>query len=279
MRLGRKRHATTFTGVVLAMLFAACGGSDVEPATGDEAVATVEQSPSESQQSSSTPPEEPPALPSEEVVRQYFDALSEYDPAALRRALRLTEEGSTAHAYGGYILALVNAAIDGGLPYEGAPVTKVAGGYESCDVSDPSSCVTWTNVKGRDGKIVAFKVSNRDVSQRITAGNGSTVAAGDLASVEFLYAYKSVQSDNLVVPVAVRSGATPVKIAAYQATYRDASGRQITASGTDGPDELAANSRATVAMTFPGARPGGVVSLPFFSDDFMVEAQAQFRTR
>jgi hypothetical protein len=270
------------TGMAVAFLAASCGGDspEVAPATNDPSVEQAENSPgAEPSETPSEMPSEAPVLPSEEQVEAYFDALSTYDVAGLKRAMKVAEKGSIAHAYAGYIFAYVNAGIDSGMPFEGTPVSEVEKGYESCDVNDSTDCVTWTHIEGRDGKIVSFKVNGKPIGKRLSAGDGANVAAGQLASVKFLYAYQSIQSGNMNVAVEIRSRGQKVMINGYEATYRDPSGRQITASDVVGPSELAGDSMTTIAMTFPNARPGGAVTLSFYSEDFMTEAEAQFRTR
>ncbi|MBU1801465.1 MAG: hypothetical protein KKA97_04340 [Actinobacteria bacterium] len=258
-----------------AALLTGCSGDNVTPASSDGQVAIAEEESS----SEPTEPEPETDLPSDEDLEAYFSAVSTYDVGDLQSAMELTEPGSIAEAYVGYILGSANAAIDGGLPIEGTEPDKVDGGYESCPTEVEDDCVTWADVEGRDGKVVTFTVNGEELDERLSAGSGREVAAGDLAAMTLMYAYQSVQSDALFVVAEVTSNDAPVTIATYDATYRSPTGRQSTAAQSAGPSDLAADSTATVVVAFPNAEPGGTASVSFFSEDFMTEAVAALETR
>lgn len=259
-----------------AAILVGCGTDDVKPAEGDGSVATVDNGPSPT---ASGEAEGGTDLPSDEEVEAYFDAVSTYDIDDLELAMELSEPGSIAEAYAGYILASANSAIDGGVPLEGEEPRKVTGGYESCPPEDPESCATWTDIEGRDGRIVKFRVNGEDIGDRLAAGNGQSVQAGSLARAELLYAYRSVQSDALFVLVRIESGEAPITVATYEGTYRAPEGRQSQSSQNSGPTELMGDSSATVALVFPGAEVGGTTAFPIYSDDFMTERVVELKTR
>ena len=210
-------------------------------------------------------------LPSEDDVEAYFQAAAMYDVVALDRAVELAEEGSVAEAYATYLLGYANAAMDGGVPLSGSLVDRTADGYGSCDGGD---CVTWGNIEGRDGKLVDFTVNGESLEERITAGIGERVAAGELAHVTMLSAYQSVTSGDLHVVAEVRSGDAPIKIGLYEATYRSPEGRESKAAEFVGPPSLAPGSMATVVVSFPNAAVGGVATVPVFSNDFEARREA-----
>lgn len=126
---------------------------------------------------------------------------------------------------------------------------------------------------------MSFKVNGQDLGPRISTGSGSVLRAGELGSAKFLYAYQSVQSGNLYVILGVKSRANKINVGSYEAKYRALTGRQSTASAVAGPTELAPHSSATIAMTFTGAKPGGVVTMPLLSENFETSRELQIKTR
>ena len=94
----------------------------------------------------------------------------------------------------------------------------------------------------------------------------------------FLYAYRSVQSDDLFILVEVHSDAEAVNIAGGEATYPRRSG----AGGCGRPDlrrrSAARDSDATVAVVFDGAEAGGVLTVPVYSGDFGTEESLELET-
>jgi hypothetical protein len=273
------RGTVAIGAAVFALVLAGCSGDEAKPASGDDdSVAQVDPDPSTPPAETSSEPVDTD-LPSDDDIEAYFNAVSTYDVGDLKHAMKLSEPGSIAEAYAGYFLGAANASIDGGYPLAGDLPIKVDGGYKACTGKGEDACVTWADVEGRDGKIVNFTINGKELGPRISAGTGKSVDAGSLGQVKLLYAYQSVQSGGMFVVAEVRSGAAPITIGSYQATYRSREGRQSTAAETTGPTELAAKSLATIVLSFPNAEPGGTVTIPMFSEDFMTDGQAVLKTR
>lgn len=101
---------------------------------------------------------------------------------------------------------------------------------------------------------------------------------GSLATAEFVSSYKTAAND-LVVTFGVESSGQKLSIGLYEATYRAPSGRQSTATFGDGPTELGADSKATIAMGFEKAEPGGKVTLTIADENYTTEKSITVKTR
>jgi hypothetical protein len=280
MRPNVRAAAAAFVAVIVTFSATACGGApDARPADGDETAATV-QDPSESP-SASASEETETELPSDEDVAAFFEAMASKDPFTMEQVKKFVERGSLAEAYLGYYMAVSNAAIDGGQPNPADNVTETDEGYEVCaSGSRGKSCSVWGDVEGRDGKIVNFTVDGQELGPRISSGNGKSAAAGGLAEVTFLHAYKSIQSGNLFVCSEVQSNDKAIDLTLYGATYRDPTGRQAKSSDAIGPTDLAPKSRATVCQIFTAANPGGDVTFEVWErEGGYANEQVTFPTR
>ena len=254
--------------VTSAALFSACSDDTVtDSATGGTG----------SQAEGSSDPENAGSdLPDEDEVEAYFDAASTHDVVALDRAVKLAEKDSVAEAYAAHLLAYANASLDGGTPLSGSLVDPIDDGFESCD---DEGCVRWADIRGRDGKLVDFTVNGESLEGRMSAGDGTRVAAGELAQVTMVSAYKSVTSEGLDVVAEVRTGGVPIKLGLYEATYRSPEGRETVVAEFVGPSSLDSRSTATVVMSFPDADIGGLVTAPIFSSDFQARRTAVLAIR
>ncbi|MEQ4205795.1 hypothetical protein [Actinopolymorpha sp. B9G3] len=218
-------------------------------------------------------PEEPKADP---ALREYTDAAASFDPVAMRETAKdLTVPGSVAEAY---LLHLANnseAALDGGTMYPeyGAPTAK-DGGLQYCasDIDGAKACTIWGNFKTSEGKITDLTVDGKEIGPRLTLGGNTTVQSGG-ATWEFLSAYRSIQSEALWVVVKVTT-TNAIDVFSYEAKYRAPDGKQRTAAQADGPTELAADSTAMIAFAFPGAQPGGSVTVEGCANDCMSDYTA-----
>lgn len=272
------RRAAVAVAISIAAL-AGCGDDGkARPADDSGAVATAAAT--DEAPGATTSESVDPALPSNEDLNRYFEAIASQDVGQLKKASALAGRGSIAEAFLGYQVALLNALVDGGAGGQLQPeeLSETDDGFESCP-ADGSDCTEFANIEGRDGKIVNFTVNGKDIAPRLAAGDGRPVQAGGLGSATFLYSYQATSSDQLFVLLQVASKGEPITAAGYESTYRSSAGRQSTASDMMGPTDLGAESKATLALIFPGARPGGDVSLSFYSSDFMNEEVVTFPTR
>lgn len=273
--------AATATAV---LALSGCGDdAPVSEATGDTAAGVIDGSDSASPSASEEPTEDV-ALPSEEDLEEYFQALSTFDVVAAEKAIALTAEKSLARAYLEYRIASLNAYLDAGTLnnyQEPQPAAQIEDGYESCDdPSDDSTCARWTNIEGADGLIVSFDVNDSPLNDVLRVGNGKAQTVGGIADIEILFAYQSPVSGNLfVIGKATTRGESVDLSSLYSSTYRDPSGRQFKSADSANPGELAANSTANFTTVFPApAKIGGAVTLGFYDSDYN-EFEAQFATK
>lgn len=259
------RLATAISVTALVLLVGCSGDGDSKPASGDTAAKTVAN--------------DEPEL-ADDDIKAVLEAFAGNEPAEIEETLDLVAPGSVAEAYARYQIASNNAAIDGGTPYEIDTLKKVDDGYEACtDTSDRDTCAVWGDFESKDGKLANLTVNGKKIADRLTVGDGSSTEAGSLADVEFLAAYKSVQSGDLFVLVSVTSGKRDINISQYEATYRGTDKRQSTASSGNGPTELAADSKATVAMIFKSANIGGKVKLEILDENYEGAQTVTLRTK
>jgi hypothetical protein len=251
--------------VSIAALASGCGGgSDVPPAKGDTSAKTVKGEDSELENAD---------------LRKFFDAIATSDPDKMAAVESLVAPGSIAAAYLQEQTDASNAAIDAGLVYQAGTTEKVKGGYQNCDkTEDEPSCVTWTDLEQVGGKLAKFTINDIDISDRISVGDGSKQKAGELATVEFLSAYKSVQSDQIFINVRVTSGNEKLMLDTYSATYRGADKRQSTATDSTGPTELDADSTAYLSLIFKASKIGGVAKLRILDEDYNRDVEVAIKT-
>jgi len=255
-------------GVLLLLtLLAACGGTDVKPASGESAQ-VADQSPSAS---ASTTSEAEADLPSEGTLRTYFDGVSTYTIDSLQEAIQVAQPGSPAAAYATYIQGSIQAVVDGGESYDDSKrtVQKTDDGYKFCEGSgSDETCYEYTDITGADGKVSNFSVNQRPLANRLTVGNGKPVALNGLdATATFIAAFEASTGSRLFVVVSVKSGTT-AGIANVSAKYRSSQGRQSESSDQSGPDDLDADSSANYVFAFPDAKIGGTVTLEVDDQDF-----------
>lgn len=258
----RTRHLSAIA-VTIVLLLTGCGGSDAKVAEGDTTAKKVEGD-----------------KLSNSDIEKYFEAIASGDPTKTEDVLPLTAPGSIAFAYARYRADADNAAIDGGTPLPASTITKVDGGFESCDdAADKSTCVVWSDFESVGGKLAKFTVNGVDIADRISIGDGSKTNVGSLGTIEFLGAYQSVQNGGVIVNTRVTSKKDAINIASYEATYRGTDKRQTTAAEAAGPTELGADSTAYVSMYFEHAKPGGELKMSLSSKDFMTSVDARIKTR
>jgi hypothetical protein len=213
-------------------------------------------------------------------AKAYFENLGSDKPDRLEEALKTSADDSIAMAYVSHRLALANAAIDDGTPYEAGSVTREGEGFEYCATADdPSSCYVWADIRSQNGKISSFTVDGEELGPRLSVGSGTPAKAGKVGSVELLTAYQSVTGDSLFVTMLVRSADEDISIGHLSAKYRDPDGRQSEASDSIGPSDLEADSTAHVVAIFEGAKPGGRVTFDLDTADYAKTATVKLKTR
>ena len=195
----------------------------------------------------------------------FFTAVAESDIDKLTEAKKLAAPDSIAFAYASEQLDVANSVLDSGTPTTDPQTLKETDdGYEGC-VPDGADCTKWADIESRDGKIANFTVNGKEINDRLSIGNGKTVDVGNIASVEFLSAYQSAQSDILLVNLKVKSKGLKVSQYPWNATYRAPDGRTAKAGEAIlGPEDMEPNSLSYVTVMFEHARPGGDIKLQFY---------------
>lgn len=256
-RLGRP---VTLVVLAIAVLVGGCGSDDSadDPSSTDSTTA--------------------PGL-SDAALVAYFEAVASYDPTLLAEARGSAQPGSNADHYAGYLQAFATAAIEGGSPIEASDVERVDGGFRACGgTGAPTSCVTWADIESAEDAVVDFTVDGQSLDERLVAGDGSLIEADDLATVEFLYSYKSPQSGTQFVAVLVSAEAAALRIDGDRATYRVPGGRGYPSAGAWGAASVDAGASATVVLPFEDAPTGGTASLLLFAEGDPAPAEVRIDT-
>ncbi len=232
-------------------VLAACGGND--PAVTKEAG------------SATTSTTVAPEATGGEAVRAYFEAFATSDPQKMRAGmLPVSAPGSAAALYAIHQAAFAEAQIAGGIPVAEDSVKFSTDKVETCTknpLTQEETCGGFTNfVVNEAGLLSDFDSSGKTISARLGASDASeTLAVG--ATVRFVSAYRTGQSDDLSVVLEVTSGLTETTVLISSASYVGADGKQVNAAYSAGPYELKPGAKAYYATSFPGADLGGVVSV------------------
>lgn len=265
-----RRAIATASLLALFGPLAACGGDKAsEDKGGNQAhvaggatTATPDQ----------TEPEDSGA-PSEETVEAYFNALASRDPDDLADAMDLAVPGSYAEAMLKYYSSIMDAVFAAGYTVDDVAgrIKEIDGGYRICDdPADSDSCSELTDIVGSSGLVSGFKIDGQDRTDKLVVGSGTPISAEALADVTLRGASEQTTPDRLNVVIDVKSGAQPVSINAYSATYRTPEGRQIEASSDSivGSTDLQPDSTTTAVLVFPNAAIGGEVTLEVVDEDY-----------
>jgi hypothetical protein len=212
--------------LVLLGLLAGCGSGDPEPPSG-------------------------PGLPSQADLRTYFEAITSGDPDQTKKAEAIAAEGSPAQAYAAFVgLAATAVTASGHDAQASGDVEDVDQGFKAC-VSD-DACVTWTDLKGKDGKLTDFSVSGTVLDDSLVDLTGQApISSEGLYDVQPEYAYRLPQSG--VLDVAVTITASDAALSAKPGSYID--GDQILkGSQAAGPALIKAGTSSPVLLVFPDAQ-------------------------
>jgi hypothetical protein len=211
------------SGVVLATT-SACGGDDPEPATG-------------------------PGLPSQAALKSYFEAITsgDADDAAAARA-DVAAPGSPAEGYAAYIEETDRATAADGQESDAVEVDEVDNGFKACIAE--GKCVTWSDLKGEDGRLATFSVSGVTLEESLVDLTAqSPVSSPGLYDVQPEWAYRL---PNGILNVVVIVTASDVPLAPRPGTYIESD--QILKGAKDVyPATIDAGTSSPVVLSFPGA--------------------------
>lgn len=262
------RHSTTLErllAVGVLILLTGCGGgggSDAGPAT-----RTVESpgpvGPSVSSSPSPSPSPSPSVDPAQ-AARRYIEALATGSADKMQAMIELAAPGSSAQAYAVHQQAQAAAAQAEGIAPEPNPVTARAGVLEICRPGFESSCSTFGDFQVLpNGQVVSFTIDGKSIESRLipVADRPAVAAAG--VSARLVSAYRSVQTEELVVAFEVRNDTSrEVTAVTGETRYVGTSGRQSRAR-TAGNTVVDVQPGALVPLLvfFPEADPGGTLTV------------------
>src|SRR4051794_116284 len=169
-----------------------CGGDDPGPATG-------------------------PGLPSQAALTSYFEAITSGDADAVAAAgTKVAAEGSAAAGYATYVAETDRAATADGAEGGGAvDVEEVDGGFRACIAE--GRCVTWTGLKGQDGRLADFTISGTQLSDSLVDLTAQApIRSAGLYTVQPGWAYRLPSG---ILNVVVTVTATDVALSPQPGTY------------------------------------------------------------
>lgn len=213
--------------LVLVLLggLSSCGGDDPAPATG-------------------------PGLPSQGVLKSYFEAIASGDADEAEQAgSDVAAPGSPADGFAAYIAMTDQAAATDGTQDDPLDVEEVDGGFKACVAED--QCIAWTDLEGRDGRLVSFAVGGKPLAESLVDLTAQApIRSPGLYEVQPGWAYR-VPSGVLNVVVTVT--ASDVPLSPKPGTYIESD--QILKGVKDVyPATIDAGTSSPVVLSFMGAK-------------------------
>jgi len=191
-----------------------------------------------------------PGLPSQADLRTYFEAITSGDPDQTKKAEEIAAEGSPAQGYAAFINLATTAATTAGQDPQSSEVEDVDQGFKACVSED--ACVTWKDLKGKDGELTDFSVSGIMLDDSLVDLTAQApISSEGLYDVQPEYAYRLPQSGVLEVVVTIT--ASDAGLSARPGTYIE--GDQILeGSQAAGPALIKAGRSSPVLLAFPDAQ-------------------------
>jgi len=218
--------------LVLALLGAlsACSGDDPEPTTD-------------------------PGLPSQAALKSYFAAITsgDADDAAKARS-DVAAEGSPAAGYAAFVGASDEAVSASGQDAEAdadpVDVEEVDGGFKACVAG--GQCVTWTELKGEDGRLVDFTISGVPLSESLVDLTAQApIESPGLYRVQPGWAY---QLPSGVLDVVVTVTASDIPLSPKPGTYIESDKILKGSDDFPHPTTIEAGTSSPVVLTFPDSK-------------------------
>ena len=220
--------------LVLALLLplglvAGCGGNDKpKPATG-------------------------PGLPSQAQLKSYFEAVTGGDVDEMTRVqTQVAAPGSPAQGYAAYDAEFTAAAASAGQASDPVDVQEVDGGFKACLGDSADQCATWTDLKGRDGKLADFSINDIALGDLLVDLTGQQpIESSGLYRVQPDWAYRQPRSGNLFVLCTVTASDLP--LSPRPGSYIEGP-TILKGSDSPGPETIEAGASGTIILAFPGAK-------------------------
>jgi hypothetical protein len=194
-----------------------------------------------------------PGLPSQAELKSYFEAITGSDPDVLAQVqTELTAAGSPARGYAAYAGQAVAAAAAAGQPVGRVDVEEVDGGFKACAGDTEDQCATWSDLTGKDGKLVDFALNGTDLTDLLVDLTGQApIASKGLYEVQPEWAYRQPKSGKLVVVLTVT--ASDVPLSPKRGVYIE--GEQVIKGGAaPSPATIEPGTSSPIVLAFPGAQ-------------------------
>jgi hypothetical protein len=197
------------------------------------------------------------------VGRPYVEALTSYNAATMREALKLTAPNSVAYHYLDHEANMAQALpLSADMAAKHVIVPTGDGALSDCSgPANDSICTTYGGftVNG-NGKLVDLSVNKEPVGPRLTVGGGQSVTAAG-TKFTLLTAYQSVVSGTWMITVTVQTGAEPVRINPKTWSYRGADGKPLTWLGGTAATHVVSNASLIAVVMFESGKAGGKLAV------------------
>lgn len=261
MSAGRALAGLVAVGVIS---IAGCSGGSSGPNVAEKQVSTTTTAP------------KPTGL---ETVRVFFKALATADPAEMKTMINDAVPGSTAAKYATVQTAYAEASVGAGTRNPPAFYSEDGDTIRTCSTS-PTASTTTTSVPGpkdctvfsdfvvdkKTHQLADFKADKIDIATRIVTGGAPQGVLG--ATITPVGAYRTVQSDSLVVIFDVTAGNKPIDVSTYSASYITSDGRQVAPDAGNSvipATTVQPTARVRYVSVYPSADVGGHLALPLTS--------------
>jgi hypothetical protein len=260
-----RRALIAAASILLSLALASCGEEKAAPAKAGEVAAS--QAPEEK--------------PSNDDLKDYFEAVWSEDAAKTKQAVKMAAPGSNAEAYAIYLAGYAQSALDAGQadPRTEA-VEEIEGGFKQCKRLEDGSdyCSEATEIVYADGKIADFSTGNAPIGDRLVTGTGKPHPLGDLGEATLIAAYRTAKGD-LYAVFEIKSNVSKLGIN-YDTNYIAPNGRQTQNSGVTAPSELGKGALANATLLFEGAEFGGKLRLNVYTAEGNYDlATAEFKIK
>jgi hypothetical protein len=146
-----------------------------------------------------------PGLPSQAELRSYFGAIAGADADALAGAQSdIAADGSPAQGYAAYVAESSVAAAASGQAADRVEVEAVEGGFKTCVGDSPDQCATWSDLEGKDGRLVDFAINGTGLDELLVDLTAQLpIVSPGLYSVQPRWAYRQPESGQLNVVLSI----------------------------------------------------------------------------
>jgi hypothetical protein len=194
-----------------------------------------------------------PGLPSQADLTSYFEAITGSDADELARVQSdIAADGSLAQGYAAYVGEFAAAAAAAGESVDPADVEEVDGGFKACVGNSSDQCATWSDLVGKDGKLVDFTINGTKLDDLLVDLTGQPpVESAGLYKVQPDWAYLQPKSGMLFVVCTVT--ATDIPLSPKPGIYIE-DDQILKGVEAPSPATIEAGTSSPVILAFPDAR-------------------------